>query len=137
MKKLFLLVSIISLPILSAFATETSSYRYDGNDTIYFQILEASSSRMEILVSESSVVDDFCNFLSRKDIGVSVGLWCAFMPGNPLCTVYGAAMLACSVYKAVKLTIEGDFSDAILETVSASTKVYKMTKVDSSSYKIQ
>lgn len=56
---------------------------------------------------------------------------------NVVCYVYGAVMAACAINGAVKLAIEGDFTNAILESVSAGTKVYKMSKVNTSTYKIE
>lgn len=122
---------------LSAFATNPPIEQQENEDVMYVQILEANSNYIDILVYANSVVDEFCDFLSRKDISVSVGLYCAFMPENPMCWAYGVAMAACSVKGAVELYIEGDFNNAILETLSASTKVYKMSKVDSKKFKIE
>lgn len=136
MKKL-LFLSIIAMFFSNVFATNLKFESQEGDEYIYFQIVEVSNNQMVIDVFKSSAVDDFCNFLGRKDIATSVGLWCVFMPGNPVCTAYGVAMAACTVYNAVRLYIEGDFSNAILETVSASTKIYKMSKVDSKNYKIE
>lgn len=134
-----LLLGLFTMLTWSSFATDNLSEtkEQECDEFAYFQVLEADNSQIVVRVYENSAVDDFCNFLKRKDIAASVGLWCVFMPGNPVCTVYGVAMAACSVYGAVQLTIKGDFSNAIIETISASTKVYKMSKIDTKNYKIE
>ena len=136
MKKIMIL-SIIAMLSLSAFATNPPTEQQESDDIMYVQVVEANSKFIDILVYANSVVDEFCDLLSRKDVSVSVGLYCAFMPENPMCWAYGVAMAACSVKGAVELYIEGDFNNAILETLSASTRVYKMSKVDSKKYKIE
>ena len=136
MKKI-LILSIIAMLSISAFATNPPSEQQESDDVMYVQVLEANSKFIDVLVYANSVVDEFCDLLSRKDVSVSVGLYCAFMPENPMCWAYGVAMAACSVKGAVELYIEGDFNNAILETLSASTRVYKMSKVDSKKYKIE
>lgn len=136
MKKIMIL-SIIAMLSISAFATNPPSEQQESDDVMYVQVLEANSKFIDVLVYANSVVDEFCDLLSRKDVSVSVGLYCAFMPENPMCWAYGVAMAACSVKGAVELYIEGDFNNAILETLSASTRVYKMSKVDSKKYKIE
>lgn len=138
MKKILLLAGFVALFSTNAFALGNSVKEQKQSDTIYFQVIESGSNYMEVLVYENSAVNDFCNFLSQKEVSVTAGLICAFVPGSaPVCTVYAAAMAACSIYEAVKLTIKGDFSNAILEWLSAGTKVYKMSKVDEKTYKIQ
>ena len=133
-----MILSIIAMLSISAFATNPPSGQQESDDVVYVQVLEANSKFIDVLVyANSVVVDEFCDLLSRKDVSVSVGLYCAFMPENPMCWAYGVAMAACSVKGAVELYIEGDFNNAILETLSASTRVYKMSKVDSKKYKIE
>lgn len=132
-----MILSIIAMLSISAFATNPPSEQQESDDVMYVQVLEANSKFIDVLVYANSVVDEFCDLLSRKDVSVSVGLYCAFMPENPMCWAYGVAMAACSVKGAVELYIEGDFNNAILETLSASTRVYKMSKVDSKKYKIE
>lgn len=136
MKKILVLCLMILLS-LGSFATNPPIERQENDAVVYIQIVEANSKYIDILVYANSIVDEFCDLLSRKDVSVSVGLYCAFMPENPMCWTYGVAMAACSVKGAVELYIEGDFNNAILETLSASTRVYKMSKVDSKKYKIE
>ena len=139
MKKIIFL-GIVCCMILSSFkanANQVTVYN-EVNDTIYFQVLEVNSRTMEVLLYATSTVDEFCKVLSRKEVSVPIGLMCAFAgAGNPVCYVYGAVMAACAINGAVKLAIEGDFTNVILESVSAGTKVYKMSKVNTSTYKIE
>ena len=136
MKKI-LFLALITMLFSNAFATNLPTDDQGNGEYIYFKIVEVTGTTMAIDVYENSVVDEFCNFLKRKDIAASVSLWCAFMPTNPVCIAYGVTMAACQAYGAVRLYIEGDFSNAIIETINASTKVYKMSKVDLTEYKIE
>lgn len=136
MKKL-LLFSIMAMLVSNALATNLNTEDPENNEYICFKIVEVTGTTMAIDVYENSVVDEFCNFLKRKDIAASVSLWCAFMPNNPVCLAYGVSMAACQVYGAVRLYIEGDFNNAVIETINASTKVYKMSKIDLTEYIIE
>ncbi len=137
MKKIFIVILFLSFLFINANATQVARQE-SMNDTIYFQILEVNNTTLELLVYATSTVSEFCDKVSSPEISVPIGLICAFTnAGNPVCYIYGAMMAACAVNEAVKLTLEGDFTRAVLSAVGAGTKVYKMSKVDFTTYKIE
>lgn len=121
---------------MSAFATNPPTKQQENDEVISFQVLEANSSFIDILVSANKAVDNFCAYINRSDVS-TVFLICAFIPETPVCAVYEVASIACSVKGAVELYIKGDFTRAVIETLTASAKVYQMTQVNMNEFKIQ
>ena len=101
------------------------------------QISESSeSSIMEILVYANSAVDDMCNYFngSWADLGLTV--YCSLGGDIYTCTAYKVIQAACTVNGAVKLYIEGDIGGALKKAVQGATKIYTISKISRTEFKI-
>lgn len=91
---------------------------------------------IELLVKANEAVDQACDWFNGSWADVGLTVYCTFNKASYVCTAYKIVKGACHVNGAVKLMIEGDWNNAIKQSVIQASKIYKFTKHNSKEYEI-
>lgn len=133
-KKLFLVV-LFCCTAFSLFANQPENPPYDepketseiiGTVTV----LSASSTSIELLVEASDALNDFCNYFENSWADVGISLYCTFAGTGVYgeCIIYKAFKAMCGINGVVRLTMEGDISNAIKRGIKTGTQIYSIVK---------
>lgn len=148
MKKLCLLLALIGCISFSGVANQANHYLINENAeptevfsneaTIKVTILSTSSTAMELLVEASDALNDFCNYFDNSWADVGLTVYCAFAGTGVYgeCVVYRAVKAMCGLNGVVRLTMEGDISNAIKKGLKTGTQIYSIVKQTSTAFRI-
>lgn len=150
MKKLFLLFALIGCISLSCRANQTNNSTINDNEepieieassneaTMKITVLSTSSTAMELLVEASDALDEFCNYFDNSWADVGLTVYCAFAGTGVYgeCVIYRAVKAMCGLNGVVRLSMEGDISNAIKKGLKTGTQIYSIVKQTSTAFRI-
>ena len=133
-KKIFLVV-LFCCTAFSLFAKQPENPPYDETKETSeiigtVTVLSVSSTSIELLIEASDALNDFCNYFENSWADVGISLYCTFAGTGVYgeCIIYKAFKAMCGINGVVRLTMEGDISNAIKRGIKTGTQIYSIVK---------
>lgn len=106
--------------------------------TITVTVLSVTSTSMELLVEASDALDEFCNYFDNSWADVGLSVYCSFAKTGVYgeCIIYKAVKALCGINGVVRLSMEGDISNAIKLGLKTGTQVYSIVKQSRTAFAI-
>lgn len=106
--------------------------------TITVTVLSVTSTSMELLVEASDALDEFCNYFDNSWVDVGLSVYCSFAKTGVYgeCIIYKAVKALCGINGVVRLSMEGDISNAIKLGLKTGTQVYSIVKQSRTAFAI-
>lgn len=148
MKKVCLLFALIGCISFSGVANQTNNCPIIENEkpivissnesTIKVTVLSVSSTTMELLVEASDALNDFCNYFDNSWVDVGLTVYCTFAKTGVYgeCIIYKAVKAMCGLKGVVRLSMEGDISNAIKMGLKTGTQIYSIAKQSRTAFAI-
>ena len=109
MKKLLMTLTILAMSVV-AFANETESV---SASSLMASNSSNSTTVYEMLVYTTDVVDDLCNYFNGSWLDTGLNIYCKFGGDVYTCTAYKVVSVACGINGVVKLSLQGDYNEAL------------------------
>ena len=124
MKKLLMTLTILAMSVV-AFANETESV---SASSLMASNSSNSTTVYEMLVYTTDVVDDLCNYFNGSWLDTGLNVYCKFGGDVYTCTAYKVVSVACGINGVVKLSLQGDYNEALKKALNTSTKIFNVKK---------
>ena len=108
-----------------AFANETESV---SASSLMASNSSNSTTVYEMLVYTTDVVDDLCNYFNGSWLDTGLNIYCKFGGDVYTCTAYKVVSVACGINGVVKLSVQGDYNEALKKALNTSTKIFNVKK---------
>lgn len=129
MKRIIIVLTLILCSSLVATANNNHN-----NTTILCQCQD--NKMIEVLVEANAAVDDLCEYFNGSWADTGLKIYCMFNKASVVCTAYKIVKVTCAVNGAVRLMIEGDWNNAIKQSLVSSAEIYTLTKLSRDSFQL-
>lgn len=129
MRKLIVFIVFSMLGSINVFA---------GNNIVSSELSHETQDNkiIEVLVEANAALDDVCDYFNGSWVDTGLKIYCTFNKTSAVCVVYKVVKVTCHINGAVRLLIEGDWSNGIRQSLIGATEVYQLTKVGRDEYEL-